>query len=234
MRYLTSLNPKDRITHQQTCVQTWFDSGATDVCAVQTASDDMDLLRSCFPSVRFEVTDKTGVLFDRPYLPTIRGIVDFADFSAGGVLLINSDIEVRLSKDLIQKEFVAPSDVVRCFIRWDYNQRKASRPIKWGIDAFMLTESIAGVLPEDGMTIGCPVWDWWLPWLSCRLLDARVSAWTSKGFMHAIHPQNWPMEQMQVGFTVMQDKYNIQQRELARWILQQTKRAAYSSIALRP
>lgn len=215
-------------------MQTWFDSGATDVCAVQTASDDMDLLRSCFPSVRFEVTDKTGVLFNRPHLPSIRGIVDFADFSAGGVLLINSDIEVRISKDLIEREFAPLSGVVRCFIRWDYNRKKVSRPIKWGIDAFMLTESIAGVLPEDGMTIGCPVWDWWLPWISCRLLNARVSAWTSKGFMHAAHVQNWPNEQMQVGFEVMQNKYNIRSGELSRWILQQTKRTAYSGVALLP
>ena len=231
MKYLTSLNPNDRIEHQRMCVDTWFAAGASEVLAVQTAADDLNLLQQQFPRVQFEQTEKTGVLFDRPYLPSIYGMLDFA---AGNTLLINSDIEVRLSPSIMQQQFAVDPKVMRCFVRWDYNGRRQQRPIKWGIDAFMLTHEIISALPDDGMTIGCPVWDWWLPWLACRDLGLKVSAWVATGFMHRAHVQNWPESQMQVGFRVMQERYGISKGDLAQWILQETKRTKYASIQIRP
>lgn len=233
MQYVTSINPKARIEHQRMCIQTWFDAGATSVLAVQTPADDMKSLLSHFSRVEFVITESVGEMFSRPWLPTIHGMIQEIDFSLGNAILINSDIEVRVQAEEMQKEFSCPNDKLRCMIRWDYNMRQR-RIVKWGIDAFVITPSIRDVLPEDGMTVGCPVWDWWLPWVACQRLNLAVWPRLSAGFMHRAHIQNWPNSQMETGFRVMREKYGVNQQDLAKWVIRQTKRLGVSGVMIQP
>lgn len=233
MQYVTSINPKARIEHQRMCIQTWFDAGASTVLSVQTRLDDMGTLLREFPRVEFVVTDSVGHMFARPWLPTIHGMMQEIDFADGNALLINSDIEVRVSAEEMAKEFAPPADRFRCMVRWDYNLRQ-KRIVKWGIDAFVITPEIRDIVPEDGMTVGCPVWDWWLPWVVCSKLSTKLWSRLNAGFMHRAHVQNWPNSQMEIGFGVMARKYGIKQHALANWVISQTKRLGVSGVMIQP
>lgn len=233
MQYVTSINPKARIEHQRMCVQTWFDAGASTVLSVQTRADDMDTLLREFPRVEFVVTDSVGHMFARPWLPTIHGMMQEIDFADGNALLINSDIEVRVPAEEMAKEFAPPADRFRCMVRWDYN-RKQRRLLKWGIDAFLLTQKIRDAVPEDGMTVGCPVWDWWLPWVVCQRLKISLSARLSVGFMHRAHTQNWSSKDLDIGHGVMLEKYGLDRAFQSKWIISETKRQGVAGILLRP
>ena len=220
MRILTSFSPS-RIEHQQWCVQTWLKAGCS-VTAVQTAGES-DVMKPHFPNVEFTETNLVGDVFGKPYLPRIAAFFQLVKDEPA--LLLNSDIEIVVSQKRFEQDYLFREKTLVCGVRWDMHPRtKVTKPIRFGIDAFLLTPEIAENTPDVGMTIGVPVWDYWLPYHCVTRLGMKLITNKSQGLRHVVHPQNWSMDEMPKGFAITQEHYGVGMKEMTEWIIRQTGR----------
>ncbi len=141
------------------------------------------------------------------------------------VLLLNSDIHIE-AKDFMARWLDAPENELRIGIRWDIYwkfQRKKKRVFKWGIDAFLITPILSRLFPDIGMTMGCPVWDYWMVWYA-HSKGYEIKTDKDKGLWHEWHQQNWSKEQYKIGFQIVQEEHGITERYLTDFIQDVTKR----------
>lgn len=220
MRILTSFSPS-RIPHQQMCAESWLRAGCS-VTAVQTEGESA-VMSQYFPQAKFVETDLVGDLFGKPHLPRIAAFFPLA--AECPALLLNSDIEIVGSAERFLSDYSPVPNTLVCGVRWDMHPRtKVTKPIRYGIDAFLLTPEIAANTPDVGMTIGVPVWDYWLPYHCVTRLGMRLKTNKGQGLRHTVHEQNWPMSDMPVGFAITEEHYGIGMKEMTAWILKQTGR----------
>lgn len=190
MKFLTSIGPS-RIPRQQLCIRSWQKYGGS-VTAVQSAGESAKL-RRYFPRVEFVETDLVGDVFDRPFAPRIAAFFPHVTEPA---ILINSDIQVNAQSAQWFNGLWSPEpDVLKVGIRWDHSRSKLRWvPQRWGIDAFLLTPEFASRIPDIGMTIGVPCWDYWLPWHCVMNLGMTVQSTFNRSFkmlMHETHQMGW-------------------------------------------
>jgi hypothetical protein len=181
MKFITSLHHK-RIERQQYCLNTWM-KFSTNIVAVQ-AEHEIEVLRNIFPFVKFvvgEVSDK----FSKP-TPKITELIKQADEPS---LLINSDISVK-DKELSSWNY--EEKVIKLGIRLDYRPvpPQTKHKQKYGIDAFLIGPDMIPLLPDLDFCIGCPGWDFWLPYHLWAYHDYQIRT-PSCNFLHELHPIGW-------------------------------------------
>lgn len=224
MRLITSLSP-NRIPRQQKCVNSWISRGCT-VTAVQSVGEIESLIQH-FPSVNFVETHLVGDVFGRPKSVRLRSLLDL--ITDGPSMIINSDIEITTSTEVFTGYWGdLQHNSIKMGVRWDCSRRFNVPPalLKYGIDVFLLSPETARMLPDLGMTIGCPAWDYWIPWHLNRL---SVTIHTSKRieFMHEVHEVNWSKNEYDIGIRIMQDNYpNLTSPMLGSFIQELTGRTA--------
>lgn len=222
MKFLTSFG-FSRIERQQICVRSWLKVGA-EITAVQSAGES-ERLQQHFPGVRFVETDLVGDLFDKPHMPRIAAFFPEVTEPA---LLINSDIEVRCMKPQFDQWWAPVDGTLKVGIRWDHNQSKLRfLPQKWGIDAFLLLPEFASQIPDIGMTIGVPCWDYWLPWHCVMNLGLSVTAIKQKCLLHLMHKQNWSKEEHKRAMDVFEPIAGISGEQMDRIIQKWTGRLSW-------
>ena len=222
MRLVTSFSPS-RIERQQVCLESWLESGFK-VTGVQSPGE-AEVLRSSFPGAELVETDLVGDLFNRPKLVRIKPMADLAIADSAPVLIINSDIDIRYNKQTVLQEWSScPEKTLKVGIRWNYDIARRTRQLfKWGIDIFLVTPEIAGILPDIGMTMGCPAWDYWIPW-HLHYCGFSIETRSEMTFFHNVHHQNWSKEEYAIGLGLMQTHYGVGRQKLADFIQLKTKR----------
>lgn len=220
MRIVTSIGP-NRIERTKACVQSWLDLGCC-VTAVQSRGES-NLLEKQFPDVLFRETDLVGDLFGRPRSVRLQALLDQAVTEP--ILIMNSDISISSSKEEFARDWEIPcGKVLKMGIRWDYREDTGeTHLLKYGIDAFLITPETRLLLPDIGMTIGCPAWDYWIPW---HLHTCGYTFETKKtpGLRHALHPKAWSDEEYQIGLGLMLKHYHLTQGMLSFFIQEITGR----------
>lgn len=203
MKIVTSFSPS-RIERQNQCLASWLRMGC-EVVGVQSRgeSEQMSLL---YPGASFVETDLVGDLFGKPHFVRVKALIDQA--VSEPVLILNSDIEIRATQDMFTSQWETPeTKELKVGIRWEEDLRTGRcQLLKWGIDAFLITPEIAAMLPDIGMTMGCPVWDYWVVWY-LNSVGYSVVTNTNQGLFHAVHHRNWSMDDYHKGWELMALNY---------------------------
>jgi FkbM family methyltransferase len=159
---LTSLAPTPwRVSQQRTSIRSWRDAGLR-VYSLNHPSEIVTL-SSLYDVDWVPIRRTSAEIFGRPCVP-IRTMVEWAAENEAIVLLINSDIELRLSV-WEMKRIRWLSDGGLCyFVRFNHNGNpgRASREHS-GIDAFLLHGRDAALVPDSLLSMGQPFWDYLLP-----------------------------------------------------------------------
>lgn len=221
MRIVTSYGP-NRIDRQQQCLRSWVAAGH-EVIAVQSAGEPEKFL-PLFPQVKFVETDMVADLFGKPAIPRIKAMIDQAIDQ--NILIVNSDLElVGNPKDFANDWSEPPAKVLKVGIRWDYLPRtKAKRLFKWGVDALLITPQIASDLPDIGLAISLPAWDYWIPYHLVTRCGYTVVTNKRYHLKHEIHPRAWSDEDYRTGLRIMKEQYGIDKLALATFIQEKTGR----------
>ena len=220
LTFVSSFAPT-RVERQQICLESWLDH--TDkVIGVQSPGETA-ILQPLFPDVIFIETDQVGDIFGRP--KNVRTSAMIAMATAIPVLLINSDIEVRQSVQEFAFQWSVPAaKILKVGIRTDHHpQTKEERVFKWGIDAFLLTPPMVPLLPDIGMTMGCPGWDYWIPY-QLHQYGYRVKTIKDPTLIHELHPRNWSSESHELANVLLESNYSVHRKEIVRHIQRVTHR----------
>lgn len=126
-----------------------------------------------------------------PKNPRISEMIRVAngDFPTRTLMLINSDIQIGIDKQLPS---VSDNQLVAC-CRWDYHKIKNAKANKSGLDVFLMSPSVAKGIQDSPFRIGVPVWDYWLP-EQARLNGADMRVDMRKIFFHRKHDKRWSKE----------------------------------------
>jgi hypothetical protein len=181
------------------------------------------ICREDFPMVSvWHETDKCGEKFNCPHHVRVSALAELAVDEP--VLIINSDIEIiQERREFLDSWRWNGEDVLRCGVRWDYDEHGRMHLLKWGIDAFRITPPQAKQLPDIGMTIGCPAWDYWIPY-HLWTCGHEIKASTDKSLRHELHKVNWSQQQYDIGLGIMREKYHLTQGMLSLFIQEATGR----------
>lgn len=220
MRIVTSIGPS-RIPHIQTCINSWLERGC-EVTAVQSVGES-ELLKTHFPGVEFVETGLVGDLFGRPKSVRVKALIDLA--ADEPVLILNSDVSLSGTKEEVIADWIVPAGkVLKMGVRWDYlPETGETHLLKWGIDAFLITPELRSCLPDVGMTIGCPAWDYWIPW-HAHTCGYTFETKKTPGLRHAIHPRAWNDQEYATGLDIMRRHYHLTQGMLSHFIQEITQR----------
>lgn len=203
MKIVTSFS-HSRSARQKQCLASWLKHGC-EVIGVQSPGES-EKLSKVYDAVTFVETDLVGDMFGKPHFVRIKALINQAVDQP--ILILNSDIEITLSRDQFAADWEVPEGKnLRIGIRWDVNVRTNRRQLlKWGIDAFLITPQMALVLPDIGLTLGCPVFDYWIPWYLRRLGYGIVTN-KNPGLLHHVHHRNWSMDDYHTGWRLMTENY---------------------------
>ena len=220
MRFVTSFAPS-RIERQQRCLQSWLPI-ASEVIGIQSPGE-ADQMRGLFPGVQFIETDLVGNMFGRLKNVRVRPLVEQAKDKA--VLLVNSDIEIVQEPSVfIARWSTAAAKELKAGIRYERHPITGEeRLLKYGIDVFCVTPDMVDLLPDIGLTIGCPGWDYWLPWM-LHQHGYRIDAELSRVFLHETHGRTWRGAEHVTFCAMMASRYAVQRKQLMLFIQHQTHR----------
>ena len=223
MQFLTSLSP-NRVERQRYCLDSWKVFGK--IIAVQR-EDEIPSLQSLFSDVEFR-TAAPSSSFSKP-TPKITEIVKYADEPS---LLINSDISIKDSNlDLWNYE----EGILKLGIRTDYFPNSSSRKFrqKYGIDAFLIYPEMRDLLPDLDFCIGCPGWDFWLPYHLWFKHNYEIRT-PDCIFLHELHPLGWTdQDQKSYRARIAASEYKLTYSMLPAFILDITNRTHLKAVSWR-
>lgn len=215
MKFITSLHHK-RVDRQKYCIDSWRKHG-NNIIAVQ-AEHEIPILKPLFDNVQFEV-GSVSYAFSKP-TPKITELIKYADEPS---LLINSDISI---KDDNLNKWNYEKKVLKLGIRHDYfpNNKTQKFRQKYGIDAFLICPEMQKLLPDLDFCIGCPGWDFWLPYHLWAFHDYSIvvpDCW----MLHELHPLGWTdQDQKSYRERLKSYGYKLTPTMLAAFILDITNR----------
>jgi FkbM family methyltransferase len=186
---LTSLSPAPhQVAAQRAALQSWVEADL-EIHSFNHPSE-RDAIASCYDVDIVPVTRTTVHLFGRHYVP-IKTMLDWAAEREGPVLIVNSDIVLRLARWELQRLRWASDGGLCCFVRYNHNGdlRCAVRE-QYGIDAFLFSGRDASLFPDSDLSMGQPFWDFWVPHVFASA-GRRLSWVDFPAAFHQRHPVGW-------------------------------------------
>lgn len=186
---ITSLAPgPDHEPRQQAAIRSWRSAGL-EVLSFNHRSE-IAALAPAYDVSFVGIERTTAAEFGRPYIP-IKAMLDWATQKAVPVLLVNSDIELRLTPfELYRLRLLGDAGLVY-FVRFNHDgDLDRATPEPWGIDAFLFHGRNATGFADSFLSMGQPFWDYWLP-LGFAALGRPVWAIESPVTFHRSHPRSW-------------------------------------------
>jgi FkbM family methyltransferase len=188
---LTSLPPgRDAVARTRECIRSWQRAGLH-VCAFNHPEEVTELVR--LYDVEFvAVPETTKADFGKHFVP-IHTMLDWAAGRDVPALLINADIELRLSEWELKRARWLSAGGLCYFIR--YNDTGTGGPERepYGIDAFLFHGRDVAGFPRSIMSMGRPFWDYWLPLAFARRQGPSYSVEFPAAF-HRTHALGWSLD----------------------------------------
>lgn len=128
--------------------------------------NESEALKSLYPDVKFVTTPRTMEHhFGKPYV-SINGVMDWCKKqNEDNFCLINSDIELSIDKNLIDKIEKELPNKVLIANRWDYNIDKEKATLfTAGIDISFINKKHFSIYPQSIYCFGQCHWDYWIPY----------------------------------------------------------------------
>lgn len=210
MKIITTLSPS-RVERQQKCIDSWAKAGVG-VVAVQPESQ-VEHIRSLFHGAEIRGTEKVADRFNKPMFVRVHALLDQCMKEPG--LIVNSDIEFIGTEETFRRDWPKTDPgTLRCGVRFDRSSVfRRPKLFKWGIDAFLITPEIATDLPDIGLSIGIPCWDYWIP-MHFHLKGWQVLTKRSQGLLHESHRQNWSKEESDLGYQILLQHYGMKEKKI--------------------
>ena len=217
MKIVTSINPKSRWEQQLYCVSTWQKYGLP-IVAVQPPSELVAI-----DGVTTKRTENVANDFGRPSCVRISELLKETE-DGSTILIVNSDISIKDGLEDFRKNWVnASDDTIWLGVRHNFDEvggRK--REEKYGIDAFRITPAMAQKLPDIGMAIGCPCWDYWIPY--ALHLEGWNVAKAKSTMLHRNHPTNWSVEDYNIAQRLLYQQYKHEKSWVTKFLQVKTNR----------
>jgi 2-O-methyltransferase len=189
---LTSLSPApNRVEAQRLALLSWRQAGLQ----VRSFNHPSEITRlaALYPA-EYVPQETTSIRqFGRHCIP-IHAMLQWAAAQDAPILIINSDIELRLADwELKRMRWLADGGICY-FIRHNHDgdRTRASREPS-GIDAFLLHSRDAALFPESWLSMGQPYWDYWLPY-TMAILGRPLFSVEHPVTFHRNHSQQWSWE----------------------------------------
>ena len=176
---------------QQASIRSWREAGLR-VCSLNHPSE-IASLSPLYDVDWIPATVTSSPIFGQHYIP-IDLALKWAARRDAPVLLINSDIELRLAEwEMKRLRWLSDGGLCYC-VRHNYDgdPSQASRE-PFGIDAFLLHGRDADLVPASFLSIGQPFWDYLLLH-SFAAQGRRLHAVEFPAAFHQVHSLQWCWE----------------------------------------
>ena len=189
---LTSLNPSERAAGaQHRAIATWRAAGM-DVLSFNHPTE-IETLASQYDVELVPVDQTAFSVFGRHLIP-INRMLEWASERDATVMIINSDIELRIAPWELQRARRVADGGLCYWIRHNHDGDYARATIEpFGIDAFLFAARDVGNVPESFLSMGQPFWDYWLPYLFAMHRRPLLRVDYPAAF-HQRHEQRWSWE----------------------------------------
>ncbi len=160
---LTSLSPNlENKSHISSCLDSWRRAGLRIVSFNHPS--EIPELEKHFDIDFVGVEDTSIATFGRHFIP-VNALLDWASRYNGPVLLINSDIELRMESWALKRARWIAEDGLCFFVRFNHDGNYAAAVREGhGIDAFLFHGRDAQLFGRSFMSLGKPYWDYWVPY----------------------------------------------------------------------
>ena len=173
------------------CMKSWRSAGLQ-VRAFNHPSE-IPKLAQLFDVEFVPVVETSEQIFGRHFIP-IKTMLDWAAKQNATVLLINSDIQLRLEPWEMKRLRWLSHGGLCYFVRYNHDgdyTRAAREP--YGIDAFLLHGRDAALFPDSFLSMGQPFWDYWIPHTFAAHQRPLCGVEFPAAF-HRSHRQSWSWE----------------------------------------
>jgi len=216
MLAVTSIGPS-RTERQQKCIASWIAAGL-EVVAVQPPGE-IEKLASLYDGVRFVETDQVADKFNCPHMVRISALIEQCKDQSG--LMLNSDLVVSKT---YPSRFTEKRGTLSIGIRWNVLPNGEKKLFKWGVDAFLITPEISGLIPDIGLAMGLPAWDYFIPWYLAEKCGHKIETIKTAELIHEQHPQAWSKQSYNTGLEILASEYGLERKQLAMYIQTKTAR----------
>jgi hypothetical protein len=216
MLAVTSIGPS-RTERQQKCIASWIAAGL-EVVAVQPPGE-IEKLEPHYQGVRFVETDKVADKFNCPHMVRISALIDQCKDQTG--LILNSDLVVS---NAYPSRFTEKQGTLSIGIRWNAMPNGAKKLFKWGVDAFLITPEISALIPDIGLAMGLPAWDYFIPWYLAEKCGHKIETIKTAELIHEQHPQAWSKQSYNTGLEILASEYGLSRDAIAAYIQRATGR----------
>jgi len=185
---LTSLPPgREHVARTRDCIRSWQRAGLC-VCAFNHP-DEIPGLAATYDVEFVAVPDTTRAVFGTHLVP-VHAVLDWAAARAAPALLLNADIELRMSAWELKRARWVAADGLCYFVRYNHTGTGAAEREPFGLDAFLFHGRDAVGFPRSFLSLGRPFWDYWLP-VAFAARGRAVHAVEYPAAFHRTHPIAW-------------------------------------------
>lgn len=194
MKIITTISPShNSFSSQIRALKSWLNLGFR-VYSINHQSE-IKTLKQKFNHVNFIQADKTmHHVFGRHLIP-LDVMLDFAQIECDDIIcLINSDIEITDNRKKIYSLFKKADRGICLVSRYNYDEDINKNSIeKFGLDMFCFHKKFAKLIPKSNMTIGKPLWDYWIPY-HLSMYGIPIYSIHDRICFHKSHKLQWSKE----------------------------------------
>lgn len=215
MQIITSISPT-RLERQIYCINTWKELGLP-IVAIQLTTDHPDLTKDLPIEVKY-VEPPESTIFSK-ITPTFNSLFHHVDRPS---LYINSDISIKEVPYQFWHKWEPKEKIIKVGVRKDYKSSAPHRKFtqKYGLDLILLLPEME--LPTLPYQLGCPGWDFFIPWYLWHHYDYEIE--TLHGlYFHENHQIQWSPEDQQ-SYRATLKEHKLTGHMLAHFILDMTQR----------
>ncbi|MCI0337077.1 MAG: FkbM family methyltransferase [Acidobacteria bacterium] len=186
---LTSLPPaRERAPLIRDCIKSWRDAGLQ--VRAYNHPDEIAGLAGLYDVEFVPVMKTTASVFGRHFVP-IKAMLDWAAEQNVPVLLINSDIRLRMAEWELRRFRWLSNGGLCYFVRYNHSgdMMRASREPN-GIDAFLFHGRDVTQFPDSFLSMGQPFWDYWVPYTFASR-NLPIFAVEFPAAFHQNHASGW-------------------------------------------
>ncbi|QJX01312.1 hypothetical protein FTUN_8956 [Frigoriglobus tundricola] len=185
---LTSLPPgRERVPRTRECIRSWQRAGLH-VRAFNNP-DEVAGLAEHYDVEFVAVAGTTESVFGKRLVP-VHAMLDWAAERDAPVLLLNADIELRMSEWEVKRERWLADGGLCYFVRYNLDGTGTAEREPFGLDAFLFHGRDAAGFPRALLSLGRPFWDYWLP-VTFAARGRAVHAIEYPAAFHRTHPLAW-------------------------------------------
>ena len=189
---LTSLSPAEgNVPLIRECIQSWRKAGLQVQAFNHPA--EIDRLAALYDVDFVPVTETSAAIFGKHLVP-IKAMLDWAVEKNAPILLINSDINLRLAEWELKRLRWLSAGGLFYFVRYNHDGNPG-RPVRetYGIDAFLFHGRDLPPTPPSFLSMGQPFWDYWIPHLFA-MHNRPIFTPVFPAALHRNHPHQWSWE----------------------------------------